>query len=66
MMIKRRYKLLKLRSETIDELIRLRNQTGKVSIDDLILSMIQLADKNRIEMMNSGWQAYKENGVSGG
>lgn len=66
MMIKRRYKLLKLRSETIDELIRLRNQTGKVSIDDLILSMIQLADKNRIEMMNSGWQAYKDNGVSGG
>jgi hypothetical protein len=66
MIIKRRYKLLKLRSETIDELIRLRNQTGKVSIDDLILSMIQLADKNRIEMMNSGWQAYKENGVSGG
>jgi hypothetical protein len=65
-MIKRRYKLLKLRSETIEELIRLRNQTGKVSIDDLILSMIQLADKNRIEMMNSGWQAYKENGVSGG
>ena len=57
---------MKLRSETIDELIRLRNQTGKVSIDDLILSMIQLADKNRIEMMNSGWQAYKENGVSGG
>jgi len=66
MVIKRRYKLLKLRSETVDELIRLRNQTGKASIDDLILSMIQLADKKRLEMMNSGWQAYKENSVVGG
>ena len=66
MMIKRRYKLLKLKAETVDELIRLRNQTGRASIDDLITSMIQLAEKNRLEMMNYGWQTYTGNSVVGG
>ena len=66
MMIKRRYKLLKLRAETVDELIRLRNQTGKASIDDVLLSMIQLADKKRLEMMNNGWQTYSKNNIIGG
>ena len=66
MMIKRKYKLLKLKAETVDELIRLRNQTGRASIDDLIISMIQLAEKNRLEMMNHGWQTYTGNTVVGG
>ena len=66
MMIKRRYKLVKLRAETVDELIRLRNQTGKISIDDLIISMVQLAEKNQLEMMNHGWQMYTKNSVAGG
>ena len=58
--------MLKLRAETVDELIRLRNQTGKASIDDLILSMIQLADKKRLEMMNNGWQVFTKNSIIGG
>jgi hypothetical protein len=56
MTIKRKYKLVKLRSETVEQLKRLRNQTGRASIDDLIISMIHLVDLKRVEMMNSGWQ----------
>ena len=66
MTIKRKYKLVKLRSETVEQLKRLRNQTGRASIDDLIISMIHLVDLKRVEMMNSGWQTYTKNNIIGG
>jgi hypothetical protein len=56
MMFKRRYQLVKLRAETVEELKRLKYQMGKASIDGLIVSMINSTDAKRLKMMNHGWQ----------
>ena len=48
--------MVKLRAETVEELKRLKYQTGKTSIDGLIISMINLTDAKRLKMMNHGWQ----------
>ena len=53
--MKMTYRLVKLRTETVQELFRLKRQTGKASLDALIVSMIQMADSKRLVMMNTGW-----------
>lgn len=53
--MKRTYRLIKLRTETVKDLKRLMNQTGKVGLDDLISSMVQQTDTCRLRLKETGW-----------
>ncbi len=49
------HQLLKLRIETIQNLKRLKNETGLGSIDGLLDSMIKIMDDHRLKLKNTGW-----------
>ena len=53
--MKSNYQIVRLRTETVKDLHRLKRQMGKASLDDLIVSMIQQADSRRLTLMNNGW-----------
>jgi hypothetical protein len=52
----RTHQLIKLRTETVQNLKRLKEQTGISGLDDLIESMIRLTDVYRGNLKNSGWE----------
>jgi hypothetical protein len=54
--MKKLYQLIKLRTETVEDLKRLKDQMGKPGLDDLIQSMIRMIDIKRLNLKNSGWQ----------
>jgi hypothetical protein len=54
--MKKLYQLIKLRVDTVDELKRLRAQMGKPGLDDLIQSMIQMVDRKRLDLKETGWK----------
>lgn len=56
--MKRNHRLVKLRTETVVNLKRLVSETGKGSIDDLIMTMIRLTDAHRTSMKETGWKIY--------
>jgi len=56
--MKRSHRLVKLRSETVMNLKRLVLETGKGSLDDLIMTMIRLTDGHRASMKETGWQTF--------
>ena len=58
------YQLVKLRTETVRDLHRLKRQTGEASLDALIVFMIQMVDSKRLVMMNTGW--LNAGGIIGG
>ena len=41
------YRLVKLKAETVNELRRLKDETGQTSLNDLIRKMIRLTDAYR-------------------
>ena len=55
--MKRTHQLIKLKAETVQDLKRLINQTGTISLDDLINSMIHLTDAHRLGLKEAGWIA---------
>jgi len=53
--MKRTHQLIRLKLETVKDLKRLKADTGHVTLDDLIVSMIRLTDARRIGLKEVGW-----------
>ena len=64
--MKKRYVLVRLRIETVQDLKRLRSQMAKPSINELIISMIQITDSHLSVLKNTGWQDSENRGVMSG
>ena len=64
--MKKRYVLVRLRIETVQDLKRLRYQMAKPSLDDLIVYMIQITDSHLSVLKNTGWQDFSNGGVMSG
>ena len=54
--MKKLYQLIKLRTETVEDLKRLKTEMGKPGLDDLIQSMIRITDIKRLNLKGAGWQ----------
>ena len=50
------YRLVKLKAETVQDLNRLKDETGQASFDNLIIKMIQLTDSYRASPKEAGWE----------
>jgi hypothetical protein len=50
------YELLKLKTETVQNLKRLKAQTGMSGLDELIGLMIRITDESRVNLKNTGWE----------
>mgnify|MGYP001824898697 CR=1 FL=1 len=61
--MKKRYVLVRLRAETVEDLKRLRSQMAKPSINELIVTMIQITDSHLSVLKNTGWQDFSNGGV---
>jgi len=53
--MKRTYQLIKLRVKTVQDLKRLMSLTAKGSLDDVILSMIQITTAHYAGLKETGW-----------
>ena len=53
--MKRQYRLVKLRKETVDGLKTLKSQLGIASLDSLIASMVQQTAAYRLRLKETGW-----------
>jgi len=51
------YRLVKLKAETVQDLNRLKDETGQASFDNLIIKMIQLTDSYRAGLKETGWES---------
>ena len=60
--MKREYRLIKLRTETIQDLKKLKERMGKGSLDDLIGSMIHLMDTHCQGLKETGWYTVDQRG----
>ena len=49
------YRLVKLKAETVNDLRRLKDETGQASLNNLITKMIQLTDCYRASFKEAGW-----------
>jgi hypothetical protein len=58
--MKRIYRLVKLRTDTVDDLNRLKAQMGKGSLDDMITMMIRLTDTYRLGLKEKGWHVHSK------
>ena len=56
------YRLVKLKSETMQDLNRLRDETGQASLNDLIVRMIRLTDSYRTGLKEAGWERLSGRG----
>jgi hypothetical protein len=64
--MKKRYVLVRLRTETVQDLKRLRSQMAKASLDDLVVHMVQITDSQLSVLKNTGWQDFSNGGVMSG
>ena len=46
-MVRPEYRLVELKSETVSELRRMKDETGQASLNDLVTKMIRLTDAYR-------------------
>jgi hypothetical protein len=58
--IKPIYRLIKLRTDTVEDLNRLKAQMGKGSLDDMITMMIRLTDTYRLGLKEEGWYVHSK------
>ena len=58
--MKREYRLIKLRSETVQDLNRLMTEMGIGSLDDLVKTMIRVTNEHRFILKGSGWDIYSK------
>jgi len=52
------YRLVKLKAETVEDLRRLKDETGQASLNNLIIKMIQLTDAYRTGLKETGWNGF--------
>jgi len=50
--------LIKLRTETVQDMKRLLVQTGQISLDDLVEAMIRLMNNHHRNLKDIGWFDY--------
>jgi len=55
------HQLIKLKVETVQDLKRLKTQTGQGSLDGLIKTMIRLMDAHRTGLKDTGWDIHLKN-----
>lgn len=55
----RTHQLVKLRHETVQNLKRLKIETGQTGLDGLICSMIRITRSYRIKLKECGWNFKK-------
>ena len=53
--MKRTHQLIRLKLDTVKDLKRLKADTGHITLDDLIVSMIRLTDAHRLGLKEVGW-----------
>jgi hypothetical protein len=53
-------RLIKLNTETVEDLKRLRTQMGAGSLDELLVRMIQLTDAHRLGLKEVGWSVFQK------
>ena len=56
--MKRTYRLIKLRSSTVEDLMRLKTQRGKASLDELVIMMIRILEAKLLTLEESGWEDH--------
>jgi hypothetical protein len=56
------YRLVKLKAETVQDLNRLKDETGQASLNDLITKMIQVTDAYRTGLKETGWESSRGRG----
>jgi hypothetical protein len=49
---------VKLKARTVEDLNRLKDETGQASLNDLIANMIRLTDRYRAGLKDAGWQSF--------
>jgi hypothetical protein len=54
--VRQQYRLVKLKAETVQDLRRLKDETGQTSLNDLIAKMIRLTDAYRRGLKETGWE----------
>jgi len=55
-------RLLKLKAETVQDLERLKEETGQASLNDIIAKMIRLTDSYRRGLKETGWERTSDRG----
>ena len=58
--MKKTYQLIKLKTETVQDLKRLMRQTGKGGLDELVMTLIRLMDTHRLGLKDVGWYIYSK------
>ena len=53
----RTYQLIKLRSDTVNHLKRLKLEMYQGGLDGLVNSMIQITDAYRLQLKETGWNS---------
>jgi hypothetical protein len=56
------YRLIKLHAGTVQDLERLKSETGQASLNNLIGRMIQLTDFHRTGLKETGWEGSSDRG----
>jgi hypothetical protein len=62
--MKRQYRLVKLRTETVEGLKTLKSQLGIASLDSLIAQMVQQKAAYRLRLKETGWLDNREGEAS--
>jgi len=58
--VRPQYRLVKLKAETVEDLRRLKDETGQASLNNLIIKMIQLTDFYRTGLKETGWEGSSD------
>jgi hypothetical protein len=58
--MKRSYCLIRLKTETVEDLKRLMAQMGKPTLDNLISAMMNLTDAHRLGLRDIGWDVFSK------
>ena len=53
--MKRQYRLIRLRTETVEDLKRLMLQMGATGLDELVAKMVHVTDAYRLGIKEMGW-----------
>ena len=58
--MKKTYQLIKLKTETVQDLKKMMRLSGIGSIDDMIVNMIQITESHRLLLKEVGWEGRLE------
>jgi hypothetical protein len=54
--------MVKLKAETVEDLRRLKDETGQASLNNRISNMIRLTDSYRTGLKETGWNCFEGRG----